>query len=1077
MSTTSSTPFPLAVFVGNPNTPGSSAEATFDADNQAFDSLMGATPIFQNSYIDATQAPTSWLSNTSWSASVCAASPTFKDTIPVIALPMGSSNADAPSTEQLLQNFASGAYDGMLQSMVQTWASEGFKTQYWRPGVEMNLNSTTGFVGSSTSLQADWIAAFQHIYTVLHAAASADGVNLKVIWNPGIANGSAVGNATETMYPGDQYVDVIGADVYGDLWVYGSGTSQGIYDWDKSGQELNSPNAVYDTSLAQWASDPINLEHYYTYPASDEYTLDGSGGSSLSLQNLIDFAKAQGKPIAICETGAGNAPVSDNPTFVQWLSSTLTSSGVEVDFVSIWDDNGGGSYEFSNTADDKPLEAAAWAKYFGAQSTTTVATPITVTPATEAVATTDTASATPFKGVAITDANSGQTETAIITLSSAANGTLVDPNAATDGSTSATGVWSISGSAAAVTTALDDLKFAPTANQVADGAALTTTLTVAIADTAGKTASITSTVTTTQVVPAHAVSPAGMQVNATTGTIYDTSGNAWTITSGKQIDENGTVVPSSADVVTLFWTGTALEQLNTSGTWWTQPPSRSAGTELSGAPAGYAVPTTPIMVLPATEAVATTDAASAKPFTSVAITDANAGQTETAKVTLSVAANGSLTDPNSATDGSKVANGVLTLSGSSTAVSTALDGLVFKPTANQVTPGAVVTTTVTAAITDTAGETASATSTIKATDVAQAISITPATSAIATTDAASAKPFTNVVITDGNTGQTETATVKLSAANGTLSDPNAATDGGTLVNRVWTVSGSATAVATALDGLVFKPTANEVAAGKAVATTLTATVKDTAGETASAASTITATQVAASTPTVGTLALQVSEDAWNGNAAFTVSVDGKQVGGDYTTSALHSSGDAGTFLLTGDWGSGINDVQVRFINDAYNGTPTTDRNLYVNSISENGVTYAGTSATLLSNGTDTFAVGGATPTTPVSADTVTLNLSEDAWNGNANFVLYIDGKAVTAPQAVTALHSANATQSFSFSGDLGASTHTIGVGFVNDAYGGSSSDDRNLYINGVTVNGSSVFSGVKALDGNGTSAFTLVTTH
>ena len=76
-----------------------------------------------------------------------------------------------------------------------------------------------------------------------------------------------------------------------------------------------------------------------------------------------------------------------------------------------------------------------------------------------------------------------------------------------------------------------------------------------------------------------------------------------------------------------------------------------------------------------------------------------------------------------------------------------------------------------------------------------------------------------------------------------------------------------------------------------------------------------------------------------------MSVDGKQVGGDYTASALHSSGDAGTFLLTGNWSSGVNSVQVGFINDAYGGVASEDRNLYVNSIPYNGTTYNGTTHT------------------------------------------------------------------------------------------------------------------------------------
>jgi hypothetical protein len=46
------------------------------------------------------------------------------------------------------------------------------------------------------------------------------------------------------------------------------------------------------------------------------------------------------------------------------------------------------------------------------------------------------------------------------------------------------------------------------------------------------------------------------------------------------------------------------------------------------------------------------------PFASVKITDLNSGQTETVTVTPSQTANGTLTDPNAATDGSTIVNGV-----------------------------------------------------------------------------------------------------------------------------------------------------------------------------------------------------------------------------------------------------------------------------------------------------------------------------------------------------------------------------------------------------------------------------------
>jgi beta-glucanase (GH16 family) len=88
--------------------------------------------------------------------------------------------------------------------------------------------------------------------------------------------------------------------------------------------------------------------------------------------------------------------------------------------------------------------------------------------------------------------------------------------------------------------------------------------------------------------------------------------------------------------------------------------------------------------------------------------------------------------------------------------------------------------------------------------------------------------------------------------------------------------------------------------------------------------------------------------------------------------------------------------------------------------------------------------------------TLNLSLSEDAWQGDAQFSVAIDGKTVGAPQTVTALHSSGATQSFAFSQVLTAGTHDVAVSFLNDAYGGSAATDRNLYIAGASVDGSAV---------------------
>jgi hypothetical protein len=225
------------------------------------------------------------------------------------------------------------------------------------------------------------------------------------------------------------------------------------------------------------------------------------------------------------------------------------------------------------------------------------------------------------------------------------------------------------------------------------------------------------------------------------------------------------------------------------------------------------------------------------------------------------------------------------------------------------------------------------------------------------------------------------------------------------------------------------------------------------------------------------LTLRVSEDAYNGDAQFTVKVDGAQVGSAMSASALHSSGDDGVFILTGNWATGSHQVAISFLNDAYGGSAAADRNLYVDSVAYNGTTQSGAKAALFSNGTATFTVGNSVAAASSPADTVTVHLAEDVYQGNAQFSLLIDGKVVTTAQDVVALHSAGAWQDLTFSGNFGAGSHTIGVQFVDDAYGGTATTDRNLYVNGIDVNGTHYGSGVTAMMSNGTTNFTVTTPH
>jgi uncharacterized protein (TIGR01370 family) len=224
-----------------------------------------------------------------------------------------------------------------------------------------------------------------------------------------------------------------------------------------------------------------------------------------------------------------------------------------------------------------------------------------------------------------------------------------------------------------------------------------------------------------------------------------------------------------------------------------------------------------------------------------------------------------------------------------------------------------------------------------------------------------------------------------------------------------------------------------------------------------------------------TLVLTMSEDAYKGDAQFAVSLDGKQLAGTFTTTASHATGTRQAFTFKGDWALGAHTVAVNFLNDAYAGTAATDRNLYVNAVSYDGTNTNQTGA-LMSNGSKSFSEtdGTAIPSavTGSGADTLTLGVSEDAYLGNAQFTVSVDGKQLGGTFTATTLHASGTGQNFIFNGDFGSGQHAVSVNFLNDAWAGTPSTDRNLYVNAITYNGTNTNQSA-ALMGGGPKTFAI----
>jgi hypothetical protein len=237
-----------------------------------------------------------------------------------VELASTANGASSSGNNAALQATAGGAWDSYYQGVVQQFAQAGCKTLYVRVQWEENGGWYVGWQGYTAAYQwTDWIAAFQHVYGVLKAAGTANGIVVKVIWNPDAIASS--GGYVPGAYPGDAYVDLLGLDFY--------------------------------SSYIQWGSSQISTS---AAKATAWDTADGTSSGVLTpaptdgsswgwgMLDHIAFAKAHGKPICFPETGdgPGGAPhgITNDPAFPSYMASRIAqaqASGVPVEFWSIWD--------------------------------------------------------------------------------------------------------------------------------------------------------------------------------------------------------------------------------------------------------------------------------------------------------------------------------------------------------------------------------------------------------------------------------------------------------------------------------------------------------------------------------------------------------------------------------------------------------------------------------------------------------------------------------------------------------------------------------------------------------------------
>ena len=231
--------------------------------------------------------------------------------------------------------------------------------------------------------------------------------------------------------------------------------------------------------------------------------------------------------------------------------------------------------------------------------------------------------------------------------------------------------------------------------------------------------------------------------------------------------------------------------------------------------------------------------------------------------------------------------------------------------------------------------------------------------------------------------------------------------------------------------------------------------------------------------TPSTITVDVSGDQFQGDPQIVLDVNGQQVGGAVNVTALHSQGQFQEITFTAPVApSAVNEVDVKFINDLFGGIASEDRNIYVDHITVNGHVFnanqgvntatngvipndAPHGETLDINGALTFDLTKLTPVPqtpppppPPTTSTITVDVSGDQFQGDPQIVIDVNGQQVGGPINVTALHSQGQFQLVTVTANVAPSAlHEVDVKFINDLFGGTASQDRNIYVDHVVING------------------------
>lgn len=380
-----SQPFPIGARVANPD---SSVYADWAAQAAAF---LGPVQ-YINVFNVFGQGWSSWANAAGSIASNAKNNPTSGNMIPVVGIKLsdgkfyGDNNLGDPTGHDCnheYRDIINGVHDTDITNVAIKWF-EQYDLMYLRIAYEFNgefMPDYFGRGGDTTTLNL-WIAAFKKMADLWRAAASARGKTVKIVWNPN-ANQYA-NNGVKNSYPGDNYVDVIGIDMYGPCYedsnASASAGNSTLYNGDGTYTNGNyNGDGTTSNNIKEWMSIDKNRVRWWDQGTGDAY-YQSKLEDQFGFQTALDFIKLKGKPMMMCETGSGNREQwrntgpCDDPLFPVYLRSRLDQAvnmGIPVVAVMLWVSNeSDGGWGCING--ERRKQAQAWSAAFGGSTAATI---------------------------------------------------------------------------------------------------------------------------------------------------------------------------------------------------------------------------------------------------------------------------------------------------------------------------------------------------------------------------------------------------------------------------------------------------------------------------------------------------------------------------------------------------------------------------------------------------------------------------------------------------------------------------------------------------------------------------------